>query len=147
MEVEGTIIWLNLIGIRLFYKGSILMKLSQHILFSGAVFGTAYVLGLKEEFVLIAFLASVLVDVDHLFIGGLVGTYNPKRIYDYFIDGKFDEWMTPKEVIRGKIFGSRFFPLHNIWVCGALLWIWPPVGVGMAFHYALDFFDVIYNGL
>lgn len=121
------------------------MRPSQHVLLSGIVFSIAYALGVNAELIIIAFLASILIDIDHLLVGRVIGSYNPNVVYDYCINRKFLERMTWQEIAIGKLFGNWFFPLHNIWVTGTLLWLWLPAGVGMIFHSILDFYQLFFD--
>lgn len=114
------------------------MMPSHHILISGAVFSFAYLRGLSGEFVLIGFFAAILIDIDHFLLGSIAGGYSPSMIYEFSKKHEILRSFTWREILRGKLLGTRLFPLHNIWICGALLWLWLPAGFGFSLHLILD---------
>jgi len=111
---------------------------NHHILFSTMFFGLAYLLGFEPSYIVIGFLASILIDLDHFFVGSIAGGYNPKTIYDFCLNPTVFGGMTLDKALKAKIFGTRLLPFHNIWACSGFGLLWPPVGIGMSLHLALD---------
>lgn len=117
------------------------MYLSRHVIISAAVFSLLYLFGFPLNFVLLGFFASILMDIDHLTLYGILGTYNPIEIYRLIMAGEFDERFTPKEQFITKWLDFKLLPFHNIFLNAALLLAVFPVGLGMLLHNILDGID------
>ena len=110
----------------------------RHIIISGVFFTIAYILGVGAGFVIVGFIASILIDIDHFGLWGLVGSYNPLEIYGFCASTEFLKMFNGDESAEMKILGSRLFPLHNIWVVMGLIVLWPAASLGVLFHIILD---------
>lgn len=99
------------------------------------VFFTAlYMLGLEKDFIVTAFLASILIDLDHLFLANKVGSLNPLKIYRYCIN-----FTCPtSDFLLMKFGGIKFLPLHNLPLCFLVILVLPAIGFGMLFHIISD---------
>lgn len=117
------------------------MQLSRHVLISGAAFGLLYLFGFPKNFVLIGFLASILIDIDHLTLYGVLGTSNPFKIYHLIMSGEFDRKFSTEEKFKTKWLDFRLLPFHNIFLNAVLLLAVFPVGIGVLFHNILDWID------
>ena len=117
------------------------MHLSRHIIISATVFGFLYSFGFPLNFVLVGFFTSILMDIDHLTLCRIFGTYNPVEIYSRTMAGEFDERFTPKEQFITKWLDFKLLPFHNLFLNAALLLAVFPVGVGMLLHNILDGID------
>jgi hypothetical protein len=117
------------------------MHLSRHFIISAVVFGLLYLFGFPLNFVLLGFLASVLMDIDHLTLYGILGTYNPLELYRLIMAGEFDRRFSRKEQLVTKWIDFRLLPFHNIFLNALLLLAVFPIGVGVLFHNILDWID------
>lgn len=117
------------------------MKLLHHFIISSSVFGIFYLVGSPLDFVMLAFLASVFIDVDHMLLGRFYGTYNPIEIYNRTMKKELEKKLTPREILVRKWFDLRVFPLHNLLLNVILLITVLPVGIGVLLHNILDGFD------
>jgi hypothetical protein len=117
------------------------MYLSRHVIISATVFGILYLSGFPKNFILLGFFASILMDIDHLTLCGIFGTYNPVEIYSRVMAGEFDEMFTPKEQFINKWVDFKIFPFHNLFLNAVILITVFPVGVGMLLHNVLDAID------
>lgn len=118
------------------------MKLKFHIIVSATVFGFLFLyhpeIGLN--FVIIAFFASILVDLDHMLLGKKIGTYNPIEVYKYCMKCKFEnKWLLWKWV------DIRKFPLHNLFINAILLIFLFPIGIGVLLHNIIDGYEYFYT--
>jgi hypothetical protein len=113
------------------------MRLHYHIVLSTFFFGSLFILGYEKNFVATAFIASLLIDIDHIFVGSIAGSYNPLKIIRYSPTDKTGK-SDLRELRQWKTIGSRFIPFHNVWICIILLVLWFPVGVGASFHLIID---------
>ncbi len=119
------------------------MNLSVHIISSLAVFGILFKMGAPLDFVIIAFVASIIIDVDHFLFGRVAGSYHPKKIYDFCLSEDVYESFTPMRIFLSRPFDFRVFPLHNIFLAALAIYLYLPVGLGLLFHIILDaFFDI-----
>lgn len=117
------------------------MKPISHITLS-ALFGLAALkAGIKPDLITIAFAASILMDLDHLAMGRIVGSYNPLKVYEYCIEDRIQATIPKRSIGIKKFLGTTMFPLHNIWIIALAIFIFPPIGIGMAFHNSLDLYD------
>ncbi|MEE9595117.1 MAG: hypothetical protein V3V92_06930 [Candidatus Hydrothermarchaeales archaeon] len=110
----------------------------RHIIISGVLFTLAYVMGLGEDFVIVGFIASILIDIDHFGLRSLVGSYNPLKIHKFSASLEFIKMFKEDEIAEMKILGTRLMPLHNIWVVMGLIVVWPAAGLGVLVHIILD---------
>jgi hypothetical protein len=117
------------------------MHLSRHFIISAIVFGMLYLFGFPKNFILLGFFASILMDIDHLTLCGILGTYNPIELYSRIMAGEFDEMFTAKEQFIAKWLDFKLLPFHNLFLNAALLLAVFPVGVGMLLHNILDGID------
>jgi hypothetical protein len=117
------------------------MKLKYHFIISALVFGVFYIIGFPLDFVMLAFLASIFMDIDHMTLGRFYGTYNPLEIYNRTMKKELERKLTPKEIILRKWFDLRVFPFHNLLLNIVLLMVILPVGIGVLLHNVLDGFD------
>lgn len=118
------------------------MKPLQHLLFSTMFFGVLYTLGFESNFVVTAFAASILIDLDHFFLAGRVGSWNPLQIYRFCVN--FNPEL--REILVIKFGGIRFLPFHNVLLALLVTLFFPSIGVGMLFHLALDFISILRRG-
>lgn len=123
------------------------MYLSRHIIISGAAFGLLYLFGFPKNFVLLGFIASILMDIDHLTLCGILGTYNPFKLYQLIMAGEFDKQFSAKEQLKTKWLDFRLLPFHNIFLNAILLVAVFPIGIGMLFHNILDWIYFSKNNL
>ena len=105
------------------------------------MFGLLYLFGFPQNFVLLGFLASVLMDIDHLTLCGVLGTRNPVEIYRLIMAGEFDSKFSTEEQLKTKWLDFRLLPFHNIFLNALLLLAVFPIGVGVLFHNVLDWID------
>lgn len=115
----------------------------NHVILSSLAFGFLYYLGFPLNFVLPAFFASILIDIDHLALGRIFGTYNPIRIYNRCMAREIEDIFTPKELLVRKWLDFRVLPFHNIFLNAVLLITLLPVGIGVLFHNILDAIDYV----
>lgn len=123
------------------------MHLSRHFIISVTVFGILYLFGFPLNFVLLGFFASILMDIDHLTLCWVFGTYNPIEIYSRIMAGEFNERFTPKEQFITKWVEFKVLPFHNLFINAALLVAVFPVGLGMLLHNILDGVDYVGRNL
>lgn|GEM_PF-5508606 len=123
------------------------MHLSRHFIISSAVFGILYLFGFPLNFILMGFFVSILMDIDHLTLCGIFGTYNPLEIYSRIMAGEFDERFTPKEQFITKWIDFKLLPFHNLFLNAALLLAVFPIGLGMLLHNVLDCIDYVGRNL
>ena len=116
---------------------------SYHIVISSVVFGALYIFGAPLNFVLLAFSASILVDIDHMALGRFYGTYNPIEIYTRCAARDVEGMSSPKEVLLRRWFDLRAFPFHNLVLNLILLVAVLPIGVGVLLHNVLDAVDYV----
>ncbi len=119
------------------------MFLRNHIIISALVFGFLYYRGFPFDFVVLAFCASILIDIDHLTLGKTFGTYSPIGIYDNCMRGKLEKIYTPREIFVNKWLDFKVLPFHNIFLNVILLITILPVGIGVLFHNVLDMIDYL----
>jgi len=93
------------------------------------------------------FFVSILMDIDHLTLCGIFGTYNPLEIYSRIMAGEFDERFTPKEQFITKWIDFKLLPFHNLFLNAALLLAVFPIGLGMLLHNVLDCIDYVGRNL
>lgn len=117
------------------------MHLSRHIIISAAAFSLLYLFGFPLNFVLLGFVTSILMDIDHLSLHGIFDTRNPIEIYSRIMAGEFDERFTPKEQFITKWLDFKLLPFHNLFLNAAFLFAVFPIGVGMLLHNILDAID------
>jgi hypothetical protein len=119
------------------------MFLKNHVIISALVFGFLYYQGFPLDFVVLAFGASVLIDIDHLTLGKAFGTYNPIGIYESCVSRKLEKMYTPREIFVRKWLDFKVMPLHNIFLNVILLITILPVGIGVLLHNVLDMIDYL----
>jgi hypothetical protein len=110
------------------------------------VFAVLYLGGLSLKFVILAFLASVFMDIDHMMLGRFYGTYNPIEIYNRTMKKELEKKLTPRQIMLRKWFDFRMFPFHNLILNVVLLITFLPVGIGVLLHNILDVFDYVFYG-
>ena len=115
------------------------MKPLQHLLLSSVFFGALHILGFDQAFVVTAFAASILIDIDHFFLAGRVGSWNPLHIYRFCMNFNPE----PREILVLKFGGIRFLPFHNVLLSLVVALFLPAVGMGMLFHLVLDFISIM----
>ncbi len=114
------------------------MHPTHHVIISFLVFGFLYLLGLPFNFVMVAFLASILVDIDHMALGRIFGTYNPIEIYNRCMAREIEDIFTSRGALLRKWFDLRVLPFHNLFLNVILIMFLPPVGIGVLLHNILD---------
>ncbi len=119
------------------------MNPSVHIISSFIVFGLLFKMGAPLDFVIIAFGTSILIDADHLLFGRMVGSYNPKKIYDFCMNNGILKFMPPRRLVFSRIIDFRVLPFHNIVLAVVAIFLYLPVGLGLLFHIILDVFSDI----
>jgi hypothetical protein len=112
-----------------------------HIISALAVFGLLFKTGAPLDFVVIAILSSVLIDMDHFLFGRMAGSYHPRKIYEFCMSGKIFEFIPPERLISCRIFDVKVLPLHNIVLAVFALVLYLPVGLGMLLHIMTDVFS------
>ncbi len=119
------------------------MNPSVHIISALVVFGLLFSMGAPLDFVVIAIVTSVIIDVDHFLFGRVAGSYHPKKIYDFCVSENVYESFTPLKIFLSRPLDFRVFPLHNIVLVVFAIYFYLPVGLGLLFHVILDaFFDM-----
>ncbi len=120
-----------------------IMKITYHAIISAFVFGFLYLKGVPLDFVLLAFFAAILVDIDHMALGRVFGTYNPIGIYNHCMTREIENVYTPKGMLMRRWFDLRMLPFHNLFLNAFLLIVFLPVGLGMLLHNILDAIDYV----
>lgn len=119
------------------------MRIIYHAIISAIVFGFFYLFGFSLNFVLLAFFAAVFVDIDHLALGRVFGTYNPIGIYRRCMTREIENVYTPKGMLMRRWFDLRMLPFHNLFLNAFLLIVFLPVGLGILLHNILDAIDYV----
>jgi hypothetical protein len=118
------------------------MKVRYHLLFSLLLIFFLYRAGFGPLAIFTALFFSILPDIDHLLLGRDIGTFYPPTVYRYYKDLRAKGINDPP---AHRIIGFRY-PLHNIFVAVAALFIYLPAGAGLLFHQLLDFIDLMLPG-
>lgn len=117
------------------------MHPTHHVIVSTIVFGYLHIIGFPLSFVALGFIASIAVDIDHMALGRIYGTYNPVEIYNRCASREIESRFTPMGVLLRKWFDLGMFPFHNLFLNAVFLIAVLPIGLGMLLHNLLDVVD------